>query len=56
MARPIRETPILTGNDALLFEENMKRVENMSAQERRQNRFSLEESCKPFFNNLIVSI
>ena len=45
MARPIRETPILTGEDALRFDEEMKRVESMPRSERRQNRLNLERSC-----------
>lgn len=43
MARPIRETPILYGEDARRFEENMKRVESMSPEQRRANREKLEQ-------------
>lgn len=41
MARPIRETPILYGEDARRFEEEMKRVESMSDEERKSNREQL---------------
>lgn len=37
MARPIRETPILYGKDARRFEAEMKRVDNLSPQERNAN-------------------
>ena len=43
MARPIRETPILTGEDAERFVERAKRVENMSKEERAANRAKLME-------------
>ena len=41
MARPIRETPILYGEDARRFEEEIKRVESMSDEERKSNREQL---------------
>lgn len=43
MARPIRETPILTGADAERFVQRAKRVENMSKEERAANRARLME-------------
>ena len=43
MARPIKETPILTGSDAERFVERAKRVENMSREERAANRARLME-------------
>lgn len=50
MARPIRETPILFGKDARRFEEEMRRVDNLSAEERKANREKLrkeyEQICK----------
>ena len=50
MARPIRETPILYGKDARRFEAEMKRVDNLSPQERNANREKLkkeyERICK----------
>ena len=38
MARPIKETPILYGEAARKFEEEMQRVENMTREERMANR------------------
>lgn len=50
MARPIRETPILYGKDARRFEAEMRRVDNLSPQERNANREKLkkeyERICK----------
>lgn len=50
MARPIRETPVLYGKDARRFEEEMRRVDNLSAEERKANREKLrkeyEQICK----------
>lgn len=54
MARPIRETPVLTGEDAVRFEEDMKRVEQMPASERRQNRVHLEDACRSFMSNVRI--
>ena len=41
MARPIRETPILTGTDAKRFVSEMKKVEKLSKETRSDNRKSL---------------
>ncbi len=46
MARPIKETPILTGEDAERFVERAERVENMSKEERANNRARLMERVK----------
>lgn len=54
MARPIRETPVLTGEDAVRFEEDMKRVEQMSVSERKQNRVHLEDTCRSFMSNVRI--
>lgn len=43
MARPIRETPILYGEDAIRFMERAKMVENMSPEQKAENRRKLEE-------------
>jgi hypothetical protein len=37
MARPIRETPILKGEDAFNFEMRRLKVENMSKEQRAEN-------------------
>lgn len=42
MARPIRETPILLGDDAILFMDRMHQVDTMSMAERMANRTALE--------------
>lgn len=44
MARPIKETPILTGDDALRFELRRLEVENMSKEQRAENIRKLEET------------
>lgn len=46
MARPIAETPILMGEDAILFEERMRRIENLSKEERAENTRKLKEAVK----------
>lgn len=46
MARPIRETPILYGKDARRFEEEMKRVDNISPEERKANREKLYQEVE----------
>jgi len=38
MARPIRETPILTGEDAVRFMSGMQAVENLPIEVRSANR------------------
>ena len=42
MSRPIRETPILYGKDAERFVEEMKRVENLTPEQRKANREELQ--------------
>ena len=37
MARPIRETPVLKGEDAFNFEMRRLEVENMSKEQRAEN-------------------
>lgn len=46
MARPIAETPILTGSDALRFEKLREEVENLSEEQRAQNSKKLSEAVK----------
>jgi len=43
MARPIRETPVLKGEDAFNFEMRRLRVEHMSKEERAENLRKLRE-------------
>ena len=56
MARPIRETPVLMGEDAIRFDEEMKRVESLPRSVRRENRMNLERTCRSFTKNLVVQI
>ena len=42
MSRPIRETPILYGKDAERFVEEIKRVENLTPEQRKANREKLQ--------------
>ncbi|MFG6385234.1 MAG: hypothetical protein K1V80_01985 [Muribaculaceae bacterium] len=46
MARPIAETPILTGEDAIRFEERMREVENLTKEQRAENTRLLKEAVK----------
>ena len=43
MARPIRETPILTGQDAERFVQRMEQVETRSKEERETRRKRFQE-------------
>lgn len=45
MARPIRETPILYGKNAERFMEHMRRVDNMSIEERKENTRKIREAA-----------
>ena len=56
MARPIKETPILYGEAAHKFEEEMQRVENMHRKERMANRKKVEEGCSAFLKTVKVCI
>ncbi|MBQ4507450.1 MAG: hypothetical protein II970_00905 [Paludibacteraceae bacterium] len=44
MARPIRETPILTGEDAIRFMNGMREVESLSREARTANRAELSRN------------
>ena len=46
MARPIAETPILTGEDAVRFEERMRQVESLTKEQRAENGHKLQEAVK----------
>lgn len=46
MARPIAETPILTGEDAVRFERLRLEVENLSKEQRSDNTRKLNEAIK----------
>lgn len=44
MARPIAETPILTGEDAVRFEKLRLEVESLSKEQRTENSKKLKEA------------
>lgn len=46
MARPIAETPVLTGSDAVRFEKFRLEVEGMSNEQRAENSRKLNEAVK----------
>ena len=46
MARPIKETPILTGEDAERFVHDMEEVEARSKEERETRRKEFQERVK----------
>ena len=52
MARPIKETPILIGEDAEIFIEEMEKVDSMSEETRTANRVKLLEE----FQNIVKRI
>ena len=52
MARPIRETPILSGKDARLFEKKMREVKPLSEERRREMRKQYES----FLNKVTVKV
>ena len=56
MARPIRETPVLTGDDAIRFTREMKQVEQMPKEERAENRRKLEEACQSLLKHLTLTM
>ncbi len=46
MARPIAETPILIGDDAVRFEKLRMEVESLSKEQRAENTRKLKEGVK----------
>ena len=46
MARPIAETPVLTGEDAVRFEKLRMEVESLTKEQRAENSRKLKESVK----------
>ena len=44
MARPIAETPVLTGEDAVRFEKLRLMVESLSKEQRAENSKKLQEA------------
>ena len=56
MARPIAETPILTGEDAVRFEKLRLEVENLTPEQRAENSRKLNESVKKAKKYITVCI
>jgi hypothetical protein len=52
MARPIRETPILSGKDARMFEKKMREVKSLSEERRREMRKQYES----FLNKVTIKV
>ena len=52
IARPIRETPILSGKDARMFEKKMREVKSLSEERRREMRKQYES----FLNKVTIKV
>ena len=56
MARPIKETPILMGEDAEAFVEEMERVDSMSEETRTANRIKLLKEFEANIKKIAVCL
>ena len=56
MARPIKETPILTGQDAERFVDEMQRVENLPKETRSANRRKLLKDFEAAMKNITICL
>lgn len=56
MARPIAETPVLTGEDAVRFERLRLEVEELSKEQRAENSKKLKEAVKEAKKYITVCI
>ncbi len=56
MARPIAETPILTGEDAVRFERLRKEVDSLSLEQRAENRRKLIEAVNKAKQRITICI
>lgn len=56
MARPIAETPILTGEDAVRFEKLREEVESLSQEQRAENTRKLRDAVKKAQMYITISI
>ena len=56
MARPIAETPILIGDDAVRFEKLRMEVESLSKEQRAENTRKLKEAVKKAKEYIIICI
>ena len=56
MARPIAETPILTGEDAIRFENLRKEVDNLSQEQRAENSRKLKKDVEKAKQRITICI
>lgn len=56
MARPIKETPILTGTDAERFVEEMQKVDNMSIDARKANKTKLRAEFENALKRIAICL
>lgn len=56
MARPIADTPILTGEDAVRFEKHRLEVESLTKEQRAENTKKLKEAVKKAKEYITVCI
>lgn len=56
MARPIAETPILTGEDAIRFERLRNEVDNLTKEQRAENTRKLKEAVAKAKQRITICI
>lgn len=56
MARPIAETPILTGTDAERFLERMHRIDSLSKEQRAENTRNLMKAYEEAKKRISISL
>jgi len=56
MARPIRETPVLSGKDASHFLSEMKKVENISKEQKENNILKFQKEVQIALNSIKVQL
>lgn len=56
MARPIAETPILTGADAVRFDRMRKEVESLTKEQRAENTRKLNEAVAKAKQRITICI
>ncbi len=56
MARPIADTPLLTGEDAIRFERLRKEVDNLTKEQRAENTRKLKEAVAKAKNRITICL
>jgi len=56
MARPIAETPVLMGEDAIRFERLRKEVDNLTKEQRAENSRKLREAVEKAKQRITICI